>query len=305
VRIYTKLVSFVIRKLNQIFVNDIKVQIGQMHIALLQNGKKAQKLSDFEVKVFSQGGEDGIIDYLINQLGLIYTKVLEIGIGNFLECNSRFLMENRLAKVVVVDQNKEAINIIENYPNKWKYNIHFINQFINLNNVLSIYNQAVQEIGNIDVLSIDIDGMDYWILKAIPKENISIIICEYNSLFKDQIGVSVPYNENFDRLSETESGKYFGASLKAFIDYLETNNFQFIGANLTCVNAFFVRKDLVNKLNIQLPDINNVSSFTLHITNDYSSTPVKKLGVLLNEELSCKKLIITESGKEIYFRELF
>jgi hypothetical protein len=305
VRIYTKLVSFVIRKLNQIFVNDIKVQIGQMHIALLQNGKKAQKLSDFEVKVFSQGGEDGIIDYLINQLGLIYPKVLEIGIGNFLECNSRFLMENRLAKVVVVDQNKEAINIIENYPNKWKYNIHFINQFINLNNVLSIYNQAVQEIGNIDVLSIDIDGMDYWILKAIPKENISIIICEYNSLFKDQIGVSVPYNENFDRLSETESGKYFGASLKAFIDYLETNNFQFIGANLTCVNAFFVRKDLVNKLNIQLPDINNVSSFTLHITNDYSSTPVKKLGVLLNEELSCKKLIITESGKEIYFRELF
>lgn len=304
-RIYTKLVSFVIRKLNQIFVNDIKVQIGQMHIALLQNGKKAQKLSDFEVKVFSQGGEDGIIDYLINQLGLIYPKVLEIGIGNFLECNSRFLMENRLAKVVVVDQNKEAINIIENYPNKWKYNIHFINQFINLNNVLSIYNQAVQEIGNIDVLSIDIDGMDYWILKAIPKENISIIICEYNSLFKDQIGVSVPYNENFDRLSETESGKYFGASLKAFIDYLETNNFQFIGANLTCVNAFFVRKDLVNKLNIQLPDINNVSSFTLHITNDYSSTPVKKLGVLLNEELSCKKLIITESGKEIYFRELF
>jgi hypothetical protein len=276
-----------------------------MHIALLQNGKKAQKLSDFEVKVFSQGGEDGIIDYLINQLGLIYPKVLEIGIGNFLECNSRFLMENRLAKVVVVDQNKEAINIIENYPNKWKYNIHFINQFINLNNVLSIYNQAVQEIGNIDVLSIDIDGMDYWILKAIPKENISIIICEYNSLFKDQIGVSVPYNENFDRLSETESGKYFGASLKAFIDYLETNNFQFIGANLTCVNAFFVRKDLVNKLNIQLPDINNVSSFTLHITNDYSSTPVKKLGVLLNEELSCKKLIITESGKEIYFRELF
>jgi hypothetical protein len=306
VRVYVKIVSFVIRKFNQIFVDEIKVQIGKMHIALLQNNKRVQKLSDFEVKVFSQGGEDGIIDYLINQLRLNYPKVLEIGIGNFLECNSRFLMENRLAKVIVVDQNKEAFKIIKNYPNKWKYNIDFINQYVDLKNILQIFDQAVKKIGNIDVLSIDIDGMDFWILKEIPKENISIIICEYNSVFKDKIGVSVPYIEGFDRLYESNTGKYFGASLKAFVDYLDANNFQFIGANTACVNAFFVRKDLLINLDFQLPEGNELSIFVGNMTNDLMNfsggfTNIEKI---IFNDLMNKKLIITNSNKEIYFKDL-
>ena len=99
------------------------------------------------------------------------------------------------------------------------------------------------------LLSLDIDGVDYWVLKELSTLNPSIVICEYNSLFGEKKSITVPYKENFIRSKEHYSNLYYGASIQAFIDIMKTKNYFLIGTNTAGNNAFFVRKDLWKILN--------------------------------------------------------
>ena len=86
-------------------INNFKFALGQSAIlASRQSYSKVKNLWDAEVKVYSQWGEDGILDYICEIVELAKPRVLEIGAGNFLECNSRFIAEFRNASVVAVDE---------------------------------------------------------------------------------------------------------------------------------------------------------------------------------------------------------
>ena len=56
-----------------------------------KNYKDIKNLNQVEYKVFSQNGEDGIIDFLLNQLNIQNPKFLEIGVGNYKESNTRYI----------------------------------------------------------------------------------------------------------------------------------------------------------------------------------------------------------------------
>ena len=94
------------------------------------------------------------------------------------------------------------------------------------------------------MLSIDIDGNDYWIWESIDCINPRVIVCEYNSVFGSEKKVTVPYKTDFVRSKEHNSELYFGASLAAFCDLAEKKGYDFIGTSSAGVNAYFVRKDL-------------------------------------------------------------
>ena len=213
--------------------------IGNSHTNIMRpNYSKIKKLSDVEYKVFSQNGEDGIIDYLIYQLNLEKPKFLEIGVGDYSESNTKFLYEKVSAKGAIIDCIDDFKNKVLKKNKIWKGSLEIIEKKINSKNILEILNEK-NILEKLDLFSLDIDGIDYWILKKLPKNFSKIAIIEYNPTFGVEKNITVPNIDNFNRTVYHHSNLCFGMSLKAAIKIME-ENFYFVGVNLMRNNAFFV-----------------------------------------------------------------
>lgn len=250
--------------LNRIFLSELRslrFALGQSSIlASRSNSHNFRNLWDAEVKVYSQWGEDGILDYLCEMLQISKPNVLEIGAGNFSECNSKFLVENRNANVFAVDGREDLIPSIDLNHLKWKSHIFGKNVWVTPNNINEIIYDAKENIGEIDIFSLDLDGNDFWILSASEINQVKIVVVEYNPLFGSEKAVSVPRDDEFDRRKKHHSCLYYGASIKAFNLLLESKEFEFVGTNRVGNNAFFVQKNLRDK--IPLLTSNDFSIYT-------------------------------------------
>lgn len=209
--------------------------------------KKINSFKEVEFSVFSQWGDDGIIQYLINKIDIPVKSFIEFGVENYLESNTRFLLINDNWSGLVMDSSKKNINFIKNDPISWKYSLLAKEAFVNAENINDLICSAGFA-GEVGILSIDIDGNDYWIWKAINVINPIITIVEYNSVFGVERPITVPYKTTFSRTNEHYSNLYFGASLPALCLLAEEKGYYFIGSDSRGVNAYFVRKDMIGTL---------------------------------------------------------
>jgi len=219
------------------------ISVGGIHAKYNKDKKNINTLEDVEFQVFSQRGEDGIIQFIINQIDVPNSIFIEFGVDNYIESNTRFLLINNNWSGLVIDSSKQNIRFIKSDYIYWKYDITAYHDFItkdNINGLISKYTSC-KDIG---LLSIDIDGNDYWIWEAITDIQPRIVVCEYNSTFGAALKVSIPYDSQFDRRRAHYSNLYFGASLPALCHLAEIKGYDFIGTGSAGVNAFFVRKDL-------------------------------------------------------------
>lgn len=207
--------------------------------------KNIKDLSEVEFKVYSQWGEDGIIQYLINNISIQKKYFIEFGVEDYSESNTRFLLQNNNWSGLVIDGNKKNIDYIKKDDLYWKYNLTAHNSFITKDNINQIIVKNGIE-GEIGLLSIDIDGNDYWVWKNIDVVNPLIVICEYNSIFGKELAVTVPYKEDFQRTKEHFSNLYFGASLNALCLLAKEKGYNFIGTTGAGNDAFFVRSDVAD-----------------------------------------------------------
>jgi len=262
-RFIWKRASFRVRNFDtQHDLNPLRVQIGKSQINLNNfAGSPRRFLWDYEVKVFSQWGEDGIISYLLHRLEIIKPKVLEIGAGDFTECNSRFIVEALHANAYLVDGREDLVTSVSKSGLLWKSSLFAESTFVTVENIAEIWNRASQALGEVQLVSLDLDGNDYWLLKELPLGSASIVVCEYNPLFGYKHELTVPYSENFDRTQAHHSNLYYGMSLLAAIRLLNDKGFTFVGSNLVGNNAFFVRNDLTHKINIPIPNHSNLSIY--------------------------------------------
>jgi hypothetical protein len=207
---------------------------------LLQS--ESYSLNDYEFRVFSQWGEDGIIQYLVRHAQIDKKVFVEFGVGDYRESNTRFLLVNNNWTGLVLDSGSENIIRIKQSPIYWAYNIKAVQSFITRDNINDILaeNGITGEIG---LLSIDIDGNDFWVWRAITVISPVIVVVEYNHRFGKDAAVTIPYEENFDRWRTPQAPLYFGASLKALCWVAERKGYAFVGCNSNGVNAFFIRKD--------------------------------------------------------------
>jgi hypothetical protein len=304
-----RVIRRIIRKFVSHFANDISsfhFLVGQSAILTSRSmSGRFQKLWDAEVKVFSQWGEDGILDYLCESLELSKPKVLEVGAGNFHECNSRFLAENRNASVVAVDGRDDLISSINQNSLKWKNHIFALQEWISPTNINDIISTARKSMLGIDIFSLDLDGNDYWILEAANLEHVSIVVVEYNPLFGSKLAVSVPRDDKFDRTIKHYSCLYYGASLSAFIHILSQKGFIFVGSNRVGSNGFFVRKDLVTKVKLNLPtDLSQHTDWRIRESRDNSG----ELDYLSNNDrlnqILDMPLINIKDGSELKVQDL-
>ena len=96
----------------------------------------------------------------------------------------------------------------------------------------------------IGILSVDVDGNDYWFLRRLIGLAPAIVVCEFNSVFGLR-PISVPYDERFERFQKHPSGLYFGASLSALDHVCRQHGYTLMAVSSNGVNAFFVRSDLL------------------------------------------------------------
>jgi len=223
----------------------ILLSLGKVHVELNKSKGILQDISEAEFQVFSQRGEDGIIQYLINNIEIPNKVFIEFGVENFLESNTRFLLMNNNWTGLVIDGSKDNIKFIKSDDIYWKYDLTAIHSFIKKENINSLI-KSFTSIEDVGLLSIDIDGNDYWIWEEINVINPRIVICEYNSSFGPEKAISVPYDPEFRRSTAHYSDLYFGASLNAFCYLADKKGYDFVGTASAGVNAFFVRKDLSN-----------------------------------------------------------
>lgn len=212
----------------------------------INNNKKIKSFEEVEFKVFSQFGEDGIIQWIIHNTKIENKVFVEFGVENYTESNTRFLLMNNNWTGLIIDGCKSNIEYVKSSEYYWRYDLTAIAAFVTKDNINDLIQQSGIS-GDIGLLSIDIDGNDYWILDCINCIQPRILICEYNSVFGSDKKVSVPYDPKFIRSKKHYSNLYFGASIAAFCNWAYQHNYYYIGSNSAGNNAFFVRKDCFDK----------------------------------------------------------
>jgi hypothetical protein len=214
--------------------------------------------------VFSQWGEDGIIQKLISSIEIKHNTFIEFGVGNYNESNSRFLMINNNWQGFVMDSSKREIDTLKSSYYYWKYQIEAIDAFITKENINELLNKSGFD-SDLGILSIDIDGVDYWVLESINSYNPRILILEYNAVFGKDRKITVPYEPGFKRHEKHFSGLFFGASLAALEHLAKNKGYALVGTNLAGGNAFFVRNDLMNE---KLTQVSSKEAFTASLARE-------------------------------------
>lgn len=231
---------------------DIQEALGRVEMRQNNNNNNIESLDKEEFKVFSQWGEDGIIQFLLRHVEIKNDIFVEFGVENYLESNTRFLLVNNNWSGLVIDGDAENISYIKSSSIYWRHDLKAECAFITKDNIneLLTSNGLKNDIG---LLSVDIDGNDYWVWNAIDVISPRIVVCEYNSLWGDTLSVTTPYQPSFSRTKEHYSNLYFGASITALTDLAKSKGYSLVGSNTAGNNIFFVRNDLLGSLIVLSP----------------------------------------------------
>jgi hypothetical protein len=184
----------------------------------------------YERHVYSQHGEDGILDALFRTIGTTNRYYVEFGVGDGSERNSRLLAERHGWHGLLMDGGFDDPRI----------NLH--REFITAENINDLFAKyGVPE--EFDLLSIDVDGNDYWVWQRLSERyRPRVIVAEYNANLGPNLRRTIAYDPEFV-WSGTD---YYGASLAALEALARTKGYVLVGCESLGVNAFFVRSDVAD-----------------------------------------------------------
>jgi hypothetical protein len=193
--------------------------------------------------VLSQNDEDGILLALFDRIGTTNCRFVTIGSGTN-GGNAGMLAHDCGWSGLMVDASASRI---ERIRDRFRQSpVVACTSWITRENV----NDLLREhglTGEIDLLDIDIDGIDYWVWQSIEAVSPRVVVVEYNVSFGFERAITVPYDARFDR-HRTAEYRYYGASLRAFERLGSQRGYRLVAIEPRGVNAFFVRQDAVNGL---------------------------------------------------------
>jgi hypothetical protein len=228
-----------------------------------------------ERKIYSQNGEDGIIEFIFSKIGSTNKFSVEFGVGNGFESNTTYLLEKKGWKGLMMDYGSDekikTENLIKKGLSYRKFGIKYCLQKsikflkktmarykrsryfqydikkekVTAENIEKLF-QKYNVPKNFDLLSIDIDFNDYWVWKAITNYHPNVVVIEYNS--------SLPPTESrvvqYDPEAVWDGTNYFGASLLALQNLGHTKGYTLLGCDSNGVNAFFCKNEIINGIKI-------------------------------------------------------
>jgi len=205
-------------------------------------------LERYGFKVYSQNDEDGIIEEIFRRIGTVNKTFIEFGVQNGLESNGHFLLHKGW-RGLWIDGGAEycrEINTLFAKPIADK-RLTVLNAFITKDNINTLITQSGYDGGggkSPDLLSIDIDGNDWWVWKAIDRIEPRVVVIEYNGKFPPSFEYVMDYKADYVWGGFDEHG----ASLKALERLGREKGYQLVGTNMNGVNAFFVKRELARDL---------------------------------------------------------
>lgn len=211
------------------------------------NNDKCLELYGF--KVYSQNDEDGIIEEIFNRIGTKNKLFIKFGVQNGLESNGHYLLHKGWRGLWIEGSEKYFDEIFARFfPVIRIGQLGCINAFITKDNINDLILSAEVK-GEIDLLSIDIDGNDYYVWEAINVVRPRVVVIEYNAKFPPNHEWKMAYNEKH----VWDGSDCQGASLKALELLGRKLGYRLVGMNLNGVNAFFVRNELAGDKFIDPP----------------------------------------------------
>jgi hypothetical protein len=222
-----------------------RVRIDTAALPLQRPPRSFFDLERAERQVTSQGGEDGVLAELFARLGTTNRNYVEFGCGDGLQCNTTQLRRagwtGLLMDGVAAPAADDAV-------------IHaaWITA-ANINPLLDQHGVPAEP----DLLSIDVDGNDYWIWRAITRRP-RVVVAEYNANLPADRALTMPY----DPQHRWDGSDFYGASLLALAQLGRTKGYTLVYCTQAGVNAFFVRDDL-------LPGIEPVAPQLLYRAPNY------------------------------------
>jgi len=217
----------------------------------LSAGQSLPSFAESEFSSFSQNGEDGILLMLFAVIGAKNKVVVEVCAGDGIECNAANLIVNHGWAGLLFDGDDAALKrgreFYSSRSSGWRFRRlppTLVSAWITADNINSLIKEN-GVVGEIDLLSLDLDGVDYWIWNAIDAVSPRVVVLEYNNRWDANQSVTVPYRPDFLGTGASVAGVgYFGASLLAFTRLARKKGYRLVGSNSPNTNAFFLRNDV-------------------------------------------------------------
>ena len=200
---------------------------------------------DTGFRCFSQFEEDGKLLYIFAAIGMKNKTFVDLGAWDGINSNCANLALNFGWTGLFIEGNKDRVNegrcFYKEQPETWVCPPTFENSFITKENV----NELIQKhdiSGEIDFLSIDIDGNDYWVWEALDVVRPRVVLIESNCTFGTK-SVTIPYDEKFRQ--STDKPGFHGASISALHKLGKHKGYKLIGSSRNGINLFFILEEEV------------------------------------------------------------
>ena len=216
------------------------------------------KFNDTGFRVYSQNDEDGLLLYIFAMIGTTNKICVDIGFGSPFGANTTNLLCNWGWHGLLIEAGnmEKSKKFFHSHPDTLIFLPKFQNVWITAENI----NQVLMEndfTGEIDLLSLDLDGQDYWVLKNTNVISPRVLVVEYLDILGFERALTVPYRSNFNRRDLHPD--FFGASLPAFVKLCRKKGYRLVGVNRYGFNAFFVKNGIEERV---LPEISAAECFT-------------------------------------------
>jgi len=194
----------------------------------------------WEFSGFSQNGEDGILDVLTRRIIAPNRYFVEIGTSDGLENNTTWLSLVRRFGGIQVEGDQTASEWCKYTFAPLNYGAESVCMFVTRESAAELTGLALYR--NPDVFSLDIDGNDYHVMKAVLDSGMrpKIVVVEYNSAYGPEMKVSIPYREDFRITRAHKDDLYYGCSLGGWKALFSKHGYRFVTVDMNGVNAFFV-----------------------------------------------------------------
>lgn len=225
---------------------NLENSVRLMYQALYAGRGRKEAFRDREFKIYSQNGEDGILLYLFSKIGSRDGRFIEFGAGGKTS-NTENLIRNFGWNGLLIDCDKTEIVRLQRYydslPMVGVGRVKTIHAWLTVENINQLLLANGMK-GEIDLLSIDIDGNDFWIWKAVEVVQPRVVVIEYNASLGPHKSLTIKYNPTHSKLDFHPLGWYHGASLTALTKLAKVKGYILVACESSGVNAFFVREDL-------------------------------------------------------------
>jgi hypothetical protein len=202
-----------------------------------------RRLLPFGFKIYSQNDEDGIIQEIFARIGLGSRTFVEFGVGNGLENNTLKLLLEGWSGLWLEGSRQDVAAIDGKFSDVIRQGrLRARQAFLDRDNINRLIGQSYT--GEIDLISIDVDGNDIHLLEALEVVSPRVIVIEYNGKFPPPLSIA----QSYDPAYRWKGTDYSGASLAAIGKVADRKGYALVGCNITGVNAFFVRRDLLGDM---------------------------------------------------------